>query len=54
MFRSQVPAPADEARSIRCERHAGHKFSMTREMMDELRRLEIPEAHDSVTVAYRD
>jgi hypothetical protein len=54
MLASQVPAPADKARSIRCERHAGHTVSVTGEVIDELPRVDIPEAHDSITVAYRD
>jgi hypothetical protein len=54
MLRSQVPARADEAVSIRCERHAGQAVGVTGELIDELPRLEIPEAHDSVTVACGD
>jgi hypothetical protein len=54
MLRSQVPAPADKARSIRCEHHDGHAVSVTGEVIDEVPRLEIPEAHDSVTVACGD
>ena len=54
MLRSQVLAPADEALSIRCERHAGHPVSVTGEVIDELPRVDIPEAHDSVTVACGD
>jgi hypothetical protein len=54
MLRCLVLAPADEALPIRCERHAGHVVSVTGEVTDELPRLEIPEAHDTVTVAYRD
>jgi hypothetical protein len=54
MLRSQVLAPADEALSIRCERQAGHVVSVTGEVIDELPRVDIPEAHDSVTVACGD
>jgi hypothetical protein len=52
MLHCLVLTPTDETLPVRCERDAGNAVNVTHEAIDELPRLDIPEAHDSVAVSH--